>query len=84
MDWPRWASWLAALLLAFPCGWGLGLVAALAIGGTDFGQLPALTVPFGILVALVFAVLPFIALETRVKVLAGGTIFFVLLALLFA
>jgi hypothetical protein len=77
-------QWLAALLLAFPCGWGLGVTAAYLVAGADFGQLPAFTVPVGILVALVFAVVPVLALERRVQALGVGTVLFVLLAMVTA
>jgi hypothetical protein len=66
----------AAAVLALPAGWGLGVVVAYAIAGPDFGQLPALTVPISIIAAIVFALLPSIA------ILAAAAGFFVLVGLL--
>ena len=71
-----------AVLLALPAGWGLGVVLAYTIAGPDFGQLPALTVPISIIVAIVFALSPSIAAPTRLAILAAATCFFVLVGLL--
>jgi hypothetical protein len=79
----RLSSWLtvaAAVALALPFGWGLGLLAAYVVAGRNFGQLPALTVPLGILVALVLALWPSLAPATRLKVMLGGSAAFIVLA----
>lgn len=69
-----------AVVAAFPFGWGLGVVAAYLIAGSEVGQLPALTVPLGIATALLFAVLPIGKATTRLTILAGGAVGFILLA----
>ena len=49
-----------------------------AVAGKDFGQLPAATVPLGILAALVFALWPSVKPRTRLTILvAGALVFFV-------
>ena len=80
MQVPHWLLVSAAALCAFPFGWGLGVIAAYLIAGTDFGQLPILTVPLGIIAAVVFALLPVLAAGTRLAILAGGTGVFILFA----
>lgn len=74
----------ACLLLALPFGWGAGVLAAYAIGGRDFGQLPVATVPLGILGAIVFAVWPSIEPNTRLKIMTAGTVMFIALGWLLA
>ena len=76
---PAWAVTTSALILALPFGWGLGLVAALIIAGKDFGQLPAATVPLGLIAAFVFALRSSIKASTRLLVLSVGSVAFVLL-----
>jgi hypothetical protein len=57
---------VAAVLAALPCGYCFGIVAAfLMAGGPDIGQGPLLTVPVGILLAVLFALLPFVGAQTR-------------------
>lgn len=80
MRFPSWSIVLAATVFAIPFGWGLGVVAALAIAGRNVGQLPAMTVPIGIVAALVFALWPSIRPATRFKVTFIGTVAFVVLA----
>src|SRR5207247_3335998 len=58
MQLPSWAVVTVAVIAAFPFGWDLGVVAAYLLAGSDFGQLPALTVPLGIAAAIIFALLP--------------------------
>jgi hypothetical protein len=70
----------AAVVLALPFGWGLGVLAAYAIAGPDFGQLPAGTVPIALIASVVFAVLPSISAKTRFTIIAAGAAVFVLLA----
>ena len=74
----------AAVVMAFPFGWGLGALAAYVIAGRNFGQLPLVTVPLGILAAVVFALWPSFRPITRLKVTFGGTIALVLFAWLIA
>lgn len=74
----------ACLVLALPFGWGAGVLAAYAIGGQDFGQLPVATVPLGILGAVVFAVWPSVETNTRLKIMSAGTVIFVVFAWLLA
>ncbi|MGH8504657.1 MAG: hypothetical protein ACRETM_01675 [Stenotrophobium sp.] len=66
---PDWVFATAAVVVALPCGWGLGIVAATCMAGSDFGQLPAVTVPLGIVAALVFALSPILTAKKRLTVL---------------
>jgi len=70
----------AAVLLAFPFGWGLGVVIAWMIAGPDFGQLPAATIGFSIIGSIVFALWPSIRPDTRLTVLFVGSIVLIALA----
>jgi hypothetical protein len=45
----------AAVLVALPFGWGLGVFVAYLVAGRNFGQLPALTVPLCLIASIVFA-----------------------------
>ena len=80
----RWVTIAAAVFMALPFGWGLGVFLAYVLAGSSFGQLPAVTVPLGIVASLVFALWPSLAPRTRLTVLAAGTILFFLFARLFA
>ena len=73
---PRWLLCVAALLLALPSGWSLGVFAAYLMAGPEFGQLPMVTVPFGLLAGLVFAAAPLFTLEKRLAVMAGACALF--------
>ena len=84
MNVPSWVVVAGAVVAALPFGWGLGLVAAYMIAGKDFGQLPALTVPIGLLAALVFALWPSVKPRTRLTVLFVGAVVFIVFAQLTA
>jgi hypothetical protein len=84
MSIPSWVVVAGAVVAALPFGWGLGLVIAYAIAGKDFGQLPAMTVPLGIVAAVVFALWPSIRPGTRLTILGAGAILFILLGQLTA
>jgi hypothetical protein len=73
---------IAAVVLALPFGWGLGVALAYAIAGKDFGQLPAGTVPIALMASTAFAVWPAIPAKIRCAVMAAGTAFFVLISLI--
>lgn len=73
----------AAVLMALPFGWGLGVFAAYVLAGGNFGQLPAATVPIGIIAAVAFAFWSRITPITRLKVTFGGTVAFALIGWLF-
>ena len=79
MQLPSWAVVTAAVLAAFPFGWGLGVVGAYLLAGPDFGQLPALTVPVGIIAAIIFALLPLLTARKRLLIMVAGTGLFILL-----
>jgi hypothetical protein len=81
MQFPTWAVVAAAVVAAFPFGWGLGVAAAYLLAGPDFGQLPALTVPLGIMAAIVFAVLPLLSAQKRLLIMVAGTGLFILRSL---
>ncbi len=81
---PSWLTVAAAVILAIPFGWGLGVLVAYIIAGKDFGQLPVATVPLGIVASIVFALSPSRTPNTRLKILLGGTVLFILLAWMIA
>ena len=74
----------AGALLALPFGWVWVFFVAYLIGGKNFGQLPAATVPLGILAALVFALRPSLDARFRLKILGVRTALFIFLAWLIA
>lgn len=76
---PAWLIVLAEVALALPFGWGLGVLAAWLVARSSFGQLPAVTVPLGILAALVFACWPTLPPRIRFGVMVAGVIAFVAL-----
>jgi hypothetical protein len=84
MQIPPWVTVAAAAVLALPCGWGLGVLAAYSLGGKNFGQLPAATVPIGIVAALAFALWPALRPSTRLKTMLAGSAVSILLAWLLA
>jgi len=77
---PGWLVTAATVVLALPFGWGLGLLAAYLIAGKNFGQLPAGTVPLGIIAAVVFSLWSSIKLATRFMVMLVGSAAFILFA----
>jgi len=81
---PNFILVVAAVILALPFGWGLGVLLAYGIAGKDFGQLPAGTVPVAIIGSIVFALSPRTSAQTRFAIMAGGTSVFVLLSFLVA
>ena len=81
---PSWLIVSAAVVLAFPFGWGVGVLSALIISGRNFGQLPLLTVPLGIIAAIVFALWPSFRPSIRFKVMLAGSVAFVFFAWLVA
>ena len=75
---PSWVVVAAAVVMALPFGWGIGVLVAYLLAGPDFGQLPIATVPIGIVGAVVFALSPALEASTRLQVMVAGTaIFFV-------
>jgi anti-sigma factor RsiW len=77
---PSWILVIGAVIFAIPFGWGLGVLAAYLIAGSNFGQLPLMTVPLGIAAAVAFAAVPRFNAWTRFAVTAGGTALFILAA----
>jgi hypothetical protein len=67
----------AAAILALPFGCGFGVLLAYIVAGTNFGQLPALTVPISIVAAMVFAFTSSVSAHWRLAVMAGGAAAFV-------
>ena len=84
MQMPSWVTVAAAVVLAFPFGWGLGVLFAYVIGGKNFGQLPIATVPLGIIAAIVFALWPSFKPSTRFQVMLAGSAMFILVGWLVA
>ena len=69
-----------AVVIAIPCGWMLGVLAAEAIVGRDVGALPVLTIPLGIIGSITFALVRIAAPATRLVILATAFIAAALLA----
>ncbi len=63
-----------AVLAAIPVGYGLGVLAAWLIAGYNFGQLPLITVPLGIVASIIFALVPFLKARTRFAIMVGGLV----------
>jgi hypothetical protein len=81
---PKWVVIAATVILALPFGWGLGLLAAYLIAGKNFGQLPAATVPLGIIAAMTFSLGASFKVTTRFTVMLVGSAAFILFAWLVA
>ena len=77
---PSWIPVIGAVIFAIPFGGGLGVLAAYLIAGSNFGQLPLMTVPLCIAVAVAFAAVPRFKAWTRFAVMAGATALFMLAA----
>ena len=69
-----------AVVIAIPCGWMLGVLAAEAIVGHDVGALPVLTIPLGIVSSITFALVRIAAPATRLVILLIAFIAATLLA----
>jgi hypothetical protein len=80
---PSWLVVTATVVAALPFGWGLGVFVAYLVAGRNFGQLPALTVPLGIIASIAFAASSLVRPLTRLLIMVVGTIGFVLLASIF-
>ena len=70
---PSWVMGAAAVLAALPFGWGLGVVAAYLVASRNFGQLPARTVPLGIVASITFTLSPIMSPGKRLAILVIGT-----------
>ena len=81
---PSWLLVIAAVIAALPFGWGLGVVVAYLVAGPNFGQLPILTVPIGLIVSIAFALLPILTAGTRLAILAVGAAAFIVLGMFIA
>jgi len=81
---PAWIAVVGAVIFAVPFGWGLGVLAAYLTAGSNFGQLPIMTVPLGLIGAIVFALTSSISPWTRLATTAGGTALFLLAGYLLA
>jgi hypothetical protein len=69
----------AAVLVALPFGWGLGVFVAYLVAGRNFGQLPALTVPLCLIASIIFALSRSFTPGMRLTIMLIGTGVFVLL-----
>jgi hypothetical protein len=77
---PSWLLVMAAVIVALPFGWGLGVFVAYLIAGKNFGQLPALTVPLAIIGSIIFAFSPSFTPGMRLAIMLVGTGVFLILA----
>lgn len=55
------------------------LFAFMLAGGTNWGQLPAATIPLGVVGAFIFAQLSYFRWQTRLAIMILGTVFLALL-----
>jgi hypothetical protein len=76
---PSWVVVTAAVVAAFPFGWGVGVFIAILLVGRNLGELASMTVPLAIAAAVAFALSPFLSARTRLAIMVVGTGLFVLL-----
>jgi hypothetical protein len=76
---PSWVIVTAAVIMAVPFGWGLGVVLAMLAVGRDVGVLPAGIIPFAIAGSIWFARSSAIPPLVRLATLAAGTVLFLIL-----
>ena len=62
-----------AVIVAIPFGWMLGVVAAELIVRPEFGVFPVLTIPFGLAVAIWFALSHIATPAVRLAIMVLGT-----------
>ncbi len=74
MRMPPWLVTIATWIAVLPFGWALGLLAALVVSGPHFGQLPAMTVPLGIVAAIGFARSSRFTPGRRLAIMVVGTV----------
>jgi hypothetical protein len=74
MQIPSVLAVIAAVPLALPLGWGLGVDLAYAIAGPEFGQLPAGTIPLCIVCAILFALVGPTTAQKRLAIMAAATV----------
>jgi hypothetical protein len=67
-------AFLGCLLFVLPFGYMIGLFAAIVLSAGAVGQLPMLTIPLGILGAIVFALLPLVPVGQRFSIMSLGTV----------
>src|SRR5260370_29133913 len=65
---------LLLIVAAIAFGSTLGLVIALVLAGSDFGQLPVITVPIAIVASIAFAISPFRTAGTRFVIMFMGAV----------
>ena len=73
---PSWLVVTAAVIMAVPFGWALGVTFAGLVVGRDVGVLPALTIPVAVIGSIVFALSSAVTPPIRLLVLTAGTILF--------
>ena len=78
---PRWVIVTLTVVAAIPAGWELGVAFAYVLAGPAMGVLPVLTIPFGLIVALGFALTPWLQPATRLSILVAGTALFLVVSL---
>lgn len=69
---PQRLASVAAVIVAIPSGWLLGILAAQLVVGRDTGVFPVLTIPLGLAAAIGFALTPRVGPATRFAILAAG------------
>jgi hypothetical protein len=76
---PSWILVTAAVIVALPFGWGLGVFVACLIAGKNFGQLRALTVPLALIESIIFALSSTFTPGRRLTMMLVGTGVFLIL-----
>jgi hypothetical protein len=71
---PSWAMKTVAVIVAIPFGWAIGVLLAYLIAGREFGQLPVLTVPVGLVAGIVFALMPVLTTAKRIAIMVISTL----------
>jgi hypothetical protein len=75
---PSWVVVTAAVIMAVPFGWGLGVVIAMLAVGRDVGVLPAAIIPFAIVGSIWFALSSVTTPLIRLAALTAGTVLFLI------
>jgi len=73
---PSWIIVAAAVIMAVPFGWGVGVAAAMLAAGRDVGVLPVATIPVATIGSVVFALSSAATPLIRLAVLSVGTALF--------
>jgi len=71
---PAWLIVAAAVVVAFPFAWGLGVDVAFLLLGPEVGAFPVVTILLALGAAVSFAIAPWLTPAKRLAILAAGTV----------